>query len=101
MRLQLLPNWILTGQAMTSDTRLADGHTLNGPAWYLDWAHSGKHFISDTFYIDRSPSFVADLGFINRVDIRDLHQTLGYKWRPEGSTIQSFGPLIAARINYN
>ena len=30
-RLQLLPNWILTGQAMTSDTRLPDGRHLNGP----------------------------------------------------------------------
>lgn len=99
--LQLLPNWILTGQAMTSDTSFLDGRHLNGPAWYLDWAHSGKHFVSETSYIDRSPSFVADLGFINRVDIRDLHQTLGYKWRPEGSAIQSFGPLVAARINYD
>ena len=101
MQLQLLPNWILTGQAMSSDTRLPDGRRLNGPAYYLDWAHSGKHLIAETTYIDRSPSFVAGLGFINRVDIRDTQQTLGYQWRPEGSAIQSFGPLAAARINYD
>ena len=100
-RLQLLPNWILTGQAMSSDTRLPDGRRLNGPAYYLDWAHSGKHLVSETTYIDRSPSFVAGLGFINRVDIRDTQQTLGYKWRPEGSAVQSFGPVAGARINYD
>ena len=30
-----------------------------------------------------------------------LQQTLGYKWRPEGSAIQSFGPVVGARINYD
>jgi len=100
-RLQLLPNWILTGQAMSSDTRLRDGQHLAGPAYYLLWAHSGKHFISETAYSDRSPGFRAQLGYFNRVDIREASHTVGYKWRPEGRSLVSFGPKLKGMINYD
>ena len=100
-RLQLLQNWILTGQAMTSETRLTDGQRLSGPAYYLRWAHSGDHFISETVYSDRSPGFRAEVGYFNRVDIRAASQTVGYKWRPEGSSLVSFGPVVKGLINYD
>jgi hypothetical protein len=100
-RLQLLPNWILTGQAMSSDTRLTDGGQLSGPAYYLKWAHSGEHLISETAYSDRSPGFRAELGYFNRVDIREASQTFGYMWRPEGGTLVSFGPKLKGAINYD
>ncbi len=101
MRLRPLRNWILTGQAMTSDTRLKGGQRLAGPAYYLDWAHSGKHFISETTYTDRSPGFVAQVGYFRRVDIREFAHTVGYKWRPEGSMVQSWGPKVLATINHD
>lgn len=100
-RLQLLRNWILTGQAMSSDTRLMDGSRLSGPAYYLRWAHSGEHLISETAYSDRSPGFRAAVGYFNRVDIREASQTVGYKWRPEGSSLVSFGPELKGAINYD
>jgi hypothetical protein len=99
-RLHLLRNWVLTGQAMTSDTRLADGEQLAGPGYRLDWAHSGKHFISETIYTDRSPNFYADLGYFQRVNIRQLENTTGYKWRPE-QAIQSIGPKVMTMVNYD
>ena len=101
VRLRPLRNWILTGQAMTSDTRLKGGQRLAGPAYYLDWAHSGKHFISETTYTDRSPGFVAQVGYFRRVDIREFAHTVGYKWRPEGSMVQSWGPKVLATINHD
>jgi hypothetical protein len=100
-RLQLLPNWILTGQAMSSDTRLEDGRHLAGPAYYLKWLHAGKHFVCETSYTDRNPDFRAVLGFFDRVDIREASQNFGYVWRPEDSVVQSFGPLLKGIINYN
>ena len=99
-RLHLLRNWVLTGQAMTSDTRLANGGRLAGPAYLLAWTHSGKHFISETSYTDRSPGFNAELGFFQRVNIRQLENTTGYKWRPEGA-VQSVGPKVMTMINYD
>jgi len=100
-RLQLLRNWILTGQAMSSDTRLMDGSRLSGPAYYLKWTHSGEHLISETVYSDRSPGFRAAVGYFNRVDIREASQTVGYRWRPEGSSLVSFGPELRGAINYD
>ncbi len=100
-RLQLLPNWSLIGQAMTSDTRLRGGARITGPAYFAEWLHAGKHFISDTTYTDRSPNFRADLGFVNRVDMREAAHTMGYKWRPEGSWLVSFGPVLKGSVNYD
>jgi hypothetical protein len=100
-RLQVLANWALVSQLMTSDTKQVDGTHLSGPAYFVSWQHSGKHFTSDTSYTDRSPSFRADLGYFNRVDIRQLSQTTGYKWRPESKLVTSFGPVLKALINYD
>lgn len=100
-RLQVLPNWIFTGQAANSDTRALDGKRYNAPAYYADWAHSGKHFVSDTRYTDVGPEFRADLGFIRRTDIRETRNQTGYLWRPEGSVVQAYGPLLGTLINYD
>jgi hypothetical protein len=100
-RLQVLRNWIFSGQAMSSDTRLASGGRLAGPAYYLKWNHAGKHFVSETVYTDRSPGFRADLGYFSRVDIRQAQHTIGYRWRPEGKKLISFGPYLKGMINYD
>ncbi len=100
-RLQVLPNWFFRGQAMTSDTRMADGKRLAGPAYVAEWSHSGRHLVSTTRYTDRSPDFRAQLGYFNRVDIRELTHTAGYNWRPVGRTVQSYGPEFRGMINYD
>jgi hypothetical protein len=100
-RLQLLPNWYFRGQAMTSDTRLADGQRLAGPAYFAEWSYSGRNFVSATRYIDRSPGFRSQLGYFNRVDIRTASHSTGYNWRPVGRTLQSFGPLLTGSITYD
>lgn len=101
MRLRLLPNWTLTGQAMTSDTRLAEGLRLKGPAYFLKWEHEGKHLVSESWYRDRSPRFRSALGFFDRVDIREAGQMLGYYARPEGGVVQSYGPVVRGLVDYN
>jgi len=100
-RLQLLPNWNLNGQAMSSDTRLQDGRQLKGPAYFLEWVHSGRHFMSETRYTDRSPNFRSALGFFDRVDIREVSQLIGYRWRSESGVVQQFGPEVTGSVNYN
>ncbi|MCP5117692.1 MAG: carbohydrate binding family 9 domain-containing protein [bacterium] len=100
-RLQLFSNWIFSGQAMNSDTRQTVGRRLEGPAYFAEWRHFGRHFVSTTRYRDRSPDFRSQLGFFNRVDIREASHTVGYRWRPKDSAIQSFGPNVTGLINYN
>jgi hypothetical protein len=94
-RLQVLRNWIFTGQAATSNTRTADGRELAGPAYYADWRHAGRHFVWRSRYSDLSPNFRAGLGYIRRVDIRETYQDVGYLWRPEKGPVQSIGPVIS------
>jgi hypothetical protein len=98
---RVLPNWVLTAQLMSSDTRLPGGRRISGPAYEVEWQHGGRHFRSETRYSDRSPDFRAGLGFIERVDVRELSHEGGYLWRPEDSPIQAIGPVVDLSINYD
>jgi len=55
------------------------------------------HFTYATSYLDRTPNFRADLGFIPRVDIRQGKNTVGYQRRPAHGALVSFGPTIYSR----
>jgi len=94
-RLQVFRNWVFSGQAITSNTRTADGEKLAGPGYYADWEHQGRHFVWRSMYRDFSPDFRAELGFIRRVDIRNTYQDIGYLWRPENGPVQSIGPVVS------
>jgi hypothetical protein len=52
-------------------------------------------------YIDRSPSFSSQLGFINRVDIRQADHNFNYIWRPRRRRVVSFGPTLFAQLNWD
>jgi hypothetical protein len=93
--LQVLPNWIFTGQAISTNSRLADGQKLAGPGYCAGWKHFGRHFVSNTAYTDFSPNFRSTLGYVQRVDIRQFSQDLGYLWRPKARAVQSIGPVFS------
>jgi len=42
-RLQVLRNWIFTGQAISTNTRLTDGRKLAGAGYSASWRHFGRH----------------------------------------------------------
>ena len=44
------------------------------------------------------PDFETQLGFIQRVDIRETGYDMGYSWRPEKSALVSYGPHIAGSV---
>ncbi len=100
-RMQVLRNWIFTGQAMSSNTRLMDGRRLAGPGYYASWSHAGRHLVSSTTYTDFNPNFRSQTGFVRRVDVRQADQQLGYLWRPESGFIQSFGPVFSGQAIYD
>jgi hypothetical protein len=77
-----------------SDTHEQDGRALSGPAFAATLTHFGKHFMFSNQYIDRSPDFRADLGYIPRVDIRHWATSASYFWRPEKKALVSLGPVI-------
>jgi len=96
-RFKLGENWVLTGQAVRS---LAHDHPTGrsaGSDYFAEIEHSGLHLNTLTSYLDRSPDFRADLGFIPRVDIRQARHQSTYRWRPRNSSLVSFGPTVDAR----
>jgi hypothetical protein len=91
-RLKLRQNLTLTGQWMTSWTRGMDGHKRNGTAALVRVSQSGRKFHMNTYYRERSPDFETQLGFIQRVNMRETGYDMGYSWRPEKSALVSYGP---------
>jgi len=98
---QVFGNWLFQGQAAGSKTREADGQSLAGPSYRAGFYHRGRHFISETRYLDISPNFRSWLGFFPRLDIRELRQRSGYQWRYDQGWLQSLGPEFTGSINYD
>jgi hypothetical protein len=116
-RLKLSPNWTLDGQAVTSSSNLnlncefnlypfssgnrGNGDYYAGPAEKLDLKRDGLHFSYEGIYSDVSPGFVTMPGFVNRVDIRSLFQTVDYRFRPKKGWIVDWGPSLNQRYVFD
>ncbi len=100
-RLNLNPNWTLTGQLAKSWAR---GLVLGKPVGtdsFVELSHNGRHFNYVSQYVDRSPGFRSDVGFIPRVDIRQTVHSFDYRVRPKHSLVASFGPSFSALSNWD
>ena len=71
-----------------------------GNALWADASYTGRHWIFSTNYNDYSPGFCSELGFVNRVDIRQNTTALDYFWRPQASKVVDFGPLLAESVDW-
>ncbi len=100
-RLKLNPNWILTGQVMRSYTREQGETSLAGSGYYARMEHRGRHFSYHGRYVDFSPGFRAQLGFVRRVDMRQTEHYASYLWRPQRRRLLSFGPYLNALLNWD
>ena len=116
-RLKFAKNWVVDVQAVHSWTRQnlnsnnfpclwfpqsANGvGSQQGNALWLDASYSGRHFTFSTNYNDFSPNFCTELGFVNRIDIRQNNAFGGYFWRPQKSRIVDFGPTASETVDWN
>jgi hypothetical protein len=124
-RLKFNSNWSLDGQAVESSSNLLGRNTGNlettceynlypfssgnagnnnyyaGPADKLDLKRDGLHFTYEGIYDDISPGFVTVPGFVNRVDIRELYQVAGYRFRPKKGWIVDWGPSLNQRYVFD
>jgi hypothetical protein len=102
-RLKLSPNWVFTGQAMSSVNRdLGTDQRTAGPGYLAEIERVGRHLNFSSTYEDLSPGFNGDtLGFVPRVDIRQMTDSVSYYWRPEGRRLLSFGPTMSYVRNWN
>jgi hypothetical protein len=100
-RLPFRNNWVVSAQAVSSATQNSDRTHQAGPAYYAALTRSGRHLEYYSVYSDRSPGFRADLGYIPRVDVRQLAHSFDYRWRPESSRVVSYGPGFLVSHNWN
>ena len=124
-RLKFNANWTLEGQAVTSSSNLQGLNTSNlegtceynlypfssgnvgngnhyaGPADKLEVRRSGLHFNYIGTYSDVSPGFVTVPGFVNRVDIRGLYNTIYYRFRPKKGWLLAWGPSLRQRYVFD
>jgi Domain of unknown function (DUF5916) len=92
--IKLDPNWRVQAQAVTSSTLNTDGTYSAGPGYKVDLERSGRKFNFQSLYLDYSPGFVTETGFVNRVDLRQQNINASYYFRPEGKFLISWGPTL-------
>src|SRR5216684_4061424 len=115
-RLKFSKNWVVDAQAVHTWTRqnLNAGFdclsfassdpavgSQQGNALWADASYNGRHFNFSTNYNDFSPNFCTELGFVNRIDIRQNNALVGYLWRPEKSKIVDFGPGFSETVDWD
>ncbi len=87
-------NWQLNAQAVTSETKFSDGTHQAGPAYQVFLERSSRRLEFNSMYQDIAAGFNADTGFINRVDIRQFSNFIGYTSHPEGKHLIAYGPRL-------
>ncbi|MBZ5585487.1 MAG: carbohydrate binding family 9 domain-containing protein [Acidobacteriia bacterium] len=93
-RLKLAENWVLSGQAMASQTRDLDGTRSGGDAFAADLYFGNRNYQYDLRYTDRGEGFRTDLGFVPRVNIRRVEQYAQRRFHPKSKVVLSWGPNL-------
>jgi hypothetical protein len=93
-RLVLDQHWTFAGQVMASQTTLEDGAHFGGDAFNFDLHRQSRTWSYDLQYIDRGEGFHTDLGYLNRVNIRQLQQFTQRRFHPKSKVVLSWGPQL-------
>ena len=115
-RLKIAKNWVVDAQAVHSWARqdlnarqnclsfASSNPTIasqQGNALWADASYSSRHLTFSANYNDFSPNFCTELGFVNRIDIRQNNAFGGYFWRPTNTKIVDFGPTASETVDWN
>jgi len=115
-RLKFSKNWVVDAQAVHTWTRqdLNAGQNClsfastnptvgsqQGNALWADASYTGRNFNFSTNYNDFSPNFCTELGFVNRIDIRQNYAVGSYLWRPKEGKIVDFGPGFSETVDWD
>jgi hypothetical protein len=93
-RLKLTDHWTLAAQAMASQTRNLDATHSGGDAFNFDLTRGSRTSYFELQYIDRSEGFDAQLGFVPRVNIRQVQQFANHRFHPKSKILLSWGPNL-------
>jgi len=85
--------WTFDSQFARSAVSGGGGAGQSGSAYTVALARNGRTLNSRTQLDGRGPGFVADLGFVPRVDLHQATQILGYTRRP-AKAVNDWGPRL-------
>jgi hypothetical protein len=74
---------------------------VDGAGYWVELSETGRHAEYAARYLDYSPGFQTQLGFVPRVDIRKMEHTFEYLWKPRNSRGLLFGPEVTTSVNWN
>lgn len=89
-RFRLDEAWDARFQLISTSTRRIDGESSSGPGYDVSFNRDGRHIDSHIHYRDFSDDFTTDVGFVPRIDIREIHQSSSYTFWPEGDKLISW-----------
>ena len=90
-RWKFTDNWTATGQWVGSRTIDETGDSTSGTSWVAEVRREGRGFDYMGAVTSRSPDFRSELGYIRRVDMREVVQEADFAWYPENSRILQRG----------
>jgi hypothetical protein len=94
-RWKLNDHWVATGQAVYSHTAAPGQPDLEAPAFTAAINRESRTLHVGSEYQDIGAGFRAPLGFVRRVDLRQIEGYAAYTfWRKKGA-VQSFGPSVS------
>lgn len=95
-RLTLGDTWAVAGQVMRTAGSDAAGPGTSGLGLFAELTHDSRHLDMSTRYTDLAHGFDAALGFLQRVDMRQLEHTTKYRFRPKHGWLARYGPTLDA-----
>ncbi len=101
LRLLMAHNWMMSGQATTTQTRQTGGAYNAGPGYYLNIYKGDNHSTLQSIFIDRSPGMDVNLGYLNRTNIRSWENSASYTWKPQRRALLSYGPAFDSLLVYD
>jgi Domain of unknown function (DUF5916) len=100
-RLRLTKTWTFAGQAIATDAAdSAGGARRSGTGFYAQLTRDGRNMDYAATYLDLSPAFDAQVGFVPRIGIREFDQSLELMRRPSGAVVK-VGPTLSTTFDWD
>jgi hypothetical protein len=90
-RWRINDNWGTKAQWVGSRTIDTAGATTDGSALTAEVFRDSRVFSYQSSYLQRSPDFRSELGFIERVDMKETQHEAGYNWFPKKRRVLRVG----------
>jgi hypothetical protein len=100
-RLRLTKTWTFAAQAIATAARDSTGGARrSGTGYYAELTRDGRNLDYSATYLDLSSDFDAQLGYVPRVGIRELDQSLELVRRPSGALVK-IGPTFSGTFDWD